>query len=251
VIPIDTSCAAVTLTVVDPATPARIAVIAVDPELSAVACPTEPGLLLTAATVGLEEIQLARVVTSCVVLLEYTAVAVKGWPVPLARLGFAGVTPMETTVAAVTVRVVDPDTPCRLAVISVAPGLSPVACPLEPELLFTEATVAAEEVQVTEVVRSRVELSEYTPVALSAATTPLAMLGFAGVTPMDTRVAAVTVSVVDADMPPRVAVIIVEPVLSGVASPWVPVALLIEATVGLDELHATCKEIASFVPLLY
>jgi hypothetical protein len=251
VIPIATSSAAVTVTVVAADTPPRNAVIVVEPGLSAVTCPAPPGGVLTEATVGTEEVQLARLVTFCVDLSEYTAIAVRGWRTPLARLGFAGVTPMETRVAAVTVRVVDPDTPCRLAVITVAPGLSPVACPLEPELLATEATVTAEEVQVAEVVRSRVVLSEYTPVALSAATVPLARLGFAGVTPMETRVASVTVNIVDADIPPSVAVIVVVPALSADAMPNVPAALLIEAMVGLDELHTTCDPTACFVPSLY
>jgi hypothetical protein len=157
---------------------------------------------------------------------------------------------METIVAAVTVRPVDPATPSRLAIICADPVLSPVARPLTPELLPTEATVVAEEVQVTEVVRSRVELSEYTPVALNVVDVPLAMLKFAGVTPMETKVAAVTVSVVDPDIFPSVAVIVVDPVLSAVARPWLPVALLIEATVGLLELHTTCAEMASLVPSL-
>ncbi len=44
---------------------------------------------------------------------------------------------------------------------------------------------------------------------------PLAMLGLVGVIAMDTSVAGVTVRVVDPDMLPDVAVIVVDPVATG------------------------------------
>jgi hypothetical protein len=72
-------------------------------------------------------------------------------------LGFAGVTPIETSVAAVTFRVVDPDTPPSVAVIVVEPGLSAVVSPFDPDVLLTEAAVVAEELQVAKLVRSCVE----------------------------------------------------------------------------------------------
>jgi hypothetical protein len=56
------------------------------------------------------------------------------------------------------------------------------------------------------------------------------MLGLVGVTARVTSVAGVTVSVVDADTPPRVAEIVVEPVLTEVANPLEPAALLTVAT---------------------
>jgi hypothetical protein len=65
------------------------------------------------------------------------------------------------------------------------------------------------------------------------------MLGLLGVIAMDTRFAAVTVSVVDPDIPAEVAVIVVEPVATEVALPLVPAALLIAATVAIDELQDT------------
>jgi len=76
---------------------------------------------------------------------------------PLAILEFAGVTPSDTRVAAVTVRVVDPDTLPRVAEIIVEPGLVAVVTPFDPEILLTEATVESAELQVTELVRSCVE----------------------------------------------------------------------------------------------
>ena len=47
---------------------------------------------------------------------------------------------------------------------------------------------------------------------------------------MDTSVAEVTVSVVDPDLPPDVAVIVVEPAATDVARPLEPAALLMVAT---------------------
>jgi hypothetical protein len=65
------------------------------------------------------------------------------------------------------------------------------------------------------------------------------MLGLLGVIAMDTSVAAVTVSVVDPDIPADVAVIVVEPVATEVALPLEPAALLMAATVAIDELQDT------------
>jgi hypothetical protein len=70
------------------------------------------------------------------------------------------------------------------------------------------------------------------------------MLGFMGVTPIDTRVAAVTARVVDPDTLPRVAVIVVVPGLTAVASP----ALLMEAMAALADFQATCDEMFHFEP---
>ncbi len=66
---------------------------------------------------------------------------------------------------------------------------------------------------------------------------PSAMLGLAGVTAIETSDAAVTVSVVEPEMPPDTAVIVVEPVATEVARPLEPAALLIVATPVLEELQ--------------
>jgi len=63
--------------------------------------------------------------------------------------GFAGVTAIETTVAGVTVRVVDPLTVPELAATVVVPTPVPVARPT----LEMVATAGAEELQVTVLVR--------------------------------------------------------------------------------------------------
>jgi hypothetical protein len=76
---------------------------------------------------------------------------------------------------------------------------------------------------------------------------PCAALGMAGVTPIDTNVAAVTVKGAVPDMPADVAVMVVGPAATAVASP----ALLMVATVGAEELHVTPDERTDFEPSLY
>jgi hypothetical protein len=66
---------------------------------------------------------------------------------------------MDTSVAAVTVKLVEPETPLRAAMIVVEPGLSAVASPIVPAALLIEATLGLAELQVTEVVRSCFEPS--------------------------------------------------------------------------------------------
>ena len=60
----------------------------------------------------------------------------------------------------VTVRTVVPEMLPDIAVIVVKPAATDVARPLEPAALLMVATPAADEIQVTDVVRSCVELSE-------------------------------------------------------------------------------------------
>ena len=86
--------------------------------------------------------------------------AVNCWVVAKAMLGLAGVIAMDTSVAAVTVSVVDPDMLPDVAVIVVEPAATDVARPLEPAALLMVATPVVNEFQVTDVVRSCVVLSE-------------------------------------------------------------------------------------------
>ncbi len=69
------------------------------------------------------------------------------------RLELAGVMAMLTKVALVTVSGVDPEMLPRVAVMVVVPGASVLARPIEPVALLMEATLGAEEVQLTNVVR--------------------------------------------------------------------------------------------------
>jgi hypothetical protein len=62
----DTRLAAVTVKPVDPDTPPKVAVIVVDPELSVVVRPFDPGTLLTDATPATEELHVTELVRSWV-----------------------------------------------------------------------------------------------------------------------------------------------------------------------------------------
>jgi len=80
------------------------------------------------------------------------------------------------------------------------------------------------------------------------------MLGLVGVIATETSVAGVTVSVVDPDKVPDVAVIVVEPAATGVATPFEPVVLLIPAIDDADELQTTdvvrfCVVLSEKVPV--
>ena len=188
---------------VDPDIVPDVAVIVVEPTAAEVASPLEPAALLMAATPVADEFQVTAVVRSCVVLSEYVPVAVNCLVVPLTMLGLVGVTAMDTSVAGVTVNVVDPDILPDVAVIVVEPAAAEVASPLEPAALLMAATTAADEFQVASVVRSCVVLSENVPVAVNCCFVPSAMLGLAGVIARETSVACVTVTLVHPDVFPH------------------------------------------------
>jgi hypothetical protein len=225
--------------VVLPDTPLSVALIVLVPTPTGLASPFESAALLIVATVRSDEDQVTADVRFCVELSEYVPVAVNCCVPPPGMLGVAGVMLIETSVAEVTVSVVLPDIPPSVALIVLVPTLTELASPFEPAALLIVATVSADEDQVTADVRSCVELSEYVPVAVSCWERPLAMLDVAGVTPIDTSVAEVTVSVVLPDIPLSAALIVLVPTPTELASPFEPAALLIVATVGADEDHVT------------
>ena len=68
---------------------------------------------------------------------------------------------------------------------------------------------------------------------------PRAILVLDGAMAIETNVACVTVRVVVPVTPQRVAEIVVKPTPEDDANPFDPVALLMEATVRLDEFHTT------------
>ena len=68
---------------------------------------------------------------------------------------------------------------------------------------------------------------------------PLAMLGSAGVIAIEASVAGVIVSVVDPEMPPDAAVIVVVPAAADAARPFEPAALLMVATAVFEEAQVT------------
>ena len=75
-------------------------------------------------------------------------------------LGFVGLMAMNWSVAGVTVKAVVPEMLPDAAVIIVVPAATAVAFPLDPAALLMEATDVFAELQVSDVVRSCVLLSE-------------------------------------------------------------------------------------------
>jgi hypothetical protein len=223
---IDTSVAAVTVRVVEPVMPADVASILLVPAATPEANP--PAAIV--ATVVVTELQVAVLVKFCVELSENLPVAVNCSVLPFAIEGFAGVTATDTSVAEVTVRVVDPVMPTETALIVLVPVPTPVANP--PAAIV--ATVVVTELQVAVPVKFSVELSENVPVAVNCSFVPFAIEGFAGVTAIDTSVAAVTVRVVEPVMPPETALIVLVPAATPVANP----PAVIVATPAVTELQA-------------
>jgi hypothetical protein len=181
-------------------------------------------------------------------------VAVNCWVVPLTILGLVGVSTIEARVAEVTVRVVDPDMLPDVAVIVVEPVSTEVVKPLEPDVLLMVATNSADEYHVTDVVISCVVLSENIPVAANHCVVPFPILGLVGVTARETRVAEVTVSVVEPEIPSDVAVIVVKPAATPVAVPLDPEISLIVATAAFDDIQfvdavRSCVVLSENVPV--
>lgn len=91
------------------------------------------------------------------------------------------------------------------------------------------------------------------PVALNCFVRPFAILGFVGVTEIDTRVAAVTVRVAEPLIPlaASVAVMVTDPAAMDVARPFEPPALLIVATAVLKEFQVTAELRSCILPSVY
>jgi len=163
----DTSVAAVTVNVVLPEIRPNAALIVVVPANNDVASPLEPAALLIVATVGVKDVQVTVEVKIFVVPSVYVPLAINCCFVPRAILGLAGVTAMDTSVAVVTVNVVLPVIAPNVAVMVVMPADNEVASPLEPAALLIVAIAGAEDVQVTDDVRSCVVEFAYIPVAIN------------------------------------------------------------------------------------
>ena len=228
--------------VVVPLTAPDAALIVLIPAATAVANP----LALIVATVVVCEVHVAVLVKFCVELSEKVPVAVNCSVAVIAIVGFAGVTAIDTSVGAVTVRVVEPLIAPKAALIVLVPVPTPFANP--PEVIV--ATVVVSEVHVAVLVRFCVELSEKVPVAVNCFVFPLAIEGFAGVTAIDTSAGAVTVRVVVPLTAPDAALIVLVPVATAVANP----PPVIVATVVVCELHVAvlvriCVELSENVPV--
>ena len=138
------------------------------------------------------------------------------------------------------VRVALPEMLPEVAVMVTAPLARPMARPEPP----TVAKAGFEEAQATIVVILKLVPSEKVPVAVNCWLIPTGMVGFAGVTEMDDRVAEFPVRVVLPEMLPEEAVMVVVPVAKPVARP----VLLIVATTGFKESQVTSGVISKLVP---
>jgi hypothetical protein len=143
--------------------------------------------------------------------------------------GFAGVTAIDCSVPAVTVRVVEPAMDDDVAEIVELPTPAPVARPAA----VIVADAVFDELHVAVLVRFWVVPSLKVPVAVNCWVAPLVIVGFEGVTAIDCSVAAVTVSVVEPFTVPDVALMVEVPTPAPVASP----AAVIVATVVVPELQ--------------
>jgi hypothetical protein len=140
-----------------------------------------------------------------------------------------GVIAMETRTAGLTNNVVLPLTPPSVAVMVRAPVFNVEASPSLPPAFEIVAVPGVPDDHVTAVVRVCVVASVYVPVAVNCFGSPFATNGFAGVTAIDTSVAAVTVNVVLPLTPPNVAVMTDVPVFTDDARPSLPPAFEIVA----------------------
>src|ERR1700722_15896482 len=116
----------VTVSVVDPMTPAEVAWIVEEPAVRVVAVPGA-GVV---ATAGVSDDQATEPVRFCVLPSLNDPVAVNCCVAFLANVGFAGVTAIDFNVAAATVSVMEPTTLPEVAVISVLPVNFAVTIPL-------------------------------------------------------------------------------------------------------------------------
>jgi hypothetical protein len=239
---IDCSVAAVTVSNVEPLMDDDVAVMVEVPTPAPVA---RPAVLIVAIEV-VAELQVTLDVRFCVEPSLNVPVAVNCWVAPLVIEGFAGVTTIDCSVAAVTVRTVEPLIAPDVALIVDVPTPAPVARPA----VVIVAVVVVPELHVTVLVKFCVLPSLNVPVAVNCCVAPLMIEGFAGVTAIDCNVAAVTVSTVEPEIDDDVAVMVEVPTPAPEARP----AALIVAVAVVPEDQFTvdvrfCVEPSLNVPV--
>ena len=143
----ETSCGLPTVSEVEPATELAVAVIVAVPIPALVARPCVPLLLLTTATMLELELQVAAVVTSCVLPSVKVPVAVNCCVVPRGIEGLGGAMAIDTSMAGVTVSVPEPLIEPEVAVIVVVPVAALVARAMVGAESLMVATFTAEDVQ--------------------------------------------------------------------------------------------------------
>jgi hypothetical protein len=182
------------------------------------ASPTDPGVLPIVATAANEEAQVTDVVMFAVDPSVYSPVAVNCCEPPIGIDGLCGLTSMAAKIAFVTVRLPDPATAPKVALMTVLPLPVLVAIPLLPDVLLTVATLGTDELQWAELVTSCVEPSVNVPTAVNFWFIPNGIAAVAGLAVIETTEAGVTVSSVDPLVPPIVAVMVAVPVAREVPS---------------------------------
>src|SRR5271163_3222622 len=197
---IDCNVAAVTVSNVEPEIDNDVAVIVEVPTPAPEAKPT--ALIVAVAVVPEDQVTLD--VRFCVEPSLNVPVAVNCCVAPLVIDGFAGVTAIDCSVAAVTVRSVEPEIDDDVAVIVEVPTPAPLASPAA----LIVAVEVVPELHVTVPVRFCVVPSLNVPVAVNCWGAPLVIEGFAGVTAIDCNVAAVTVRTVEPENDDDVAEIV-------------------------------------------
>lgn len=168
-----------------------MAVAVAVPAATAVTNPLDPKVLLIVATPVFDELHVTTVVMSWVVLSENVPVAVN-WPVePFDMTRLLGRIAIETTVADVTVNVVEAETPPDVTEIMEEPVAVDTALPIELAALLIVATPVFDELHVTDVVISRVALFENVPIAVNCWAVLTEILGFTGEMAIETSVIGV------------------------------------------------------------
>jgi hypothetical protein len=223
----DTSVPVPTVRVVVPLTPEADAVIVAVPAFFPWTIPVER----TEATLGFDDLHATPVRFVATLPSLNVPVAVSCREVCDTIRGLAGVMLIETKCAVDTVSPVDPLIDPNAALIVVLP----LATLLTTPLLLMAAAAGLVELHITEFEISCTLLSLNVPVAVNCLLVPTAMVEFAGVTAIDTRLAPVTVSEVAPLTPPESAVIVVVPMPALLAKP----AELTAATAPALEVHVT------------
>lgn len=203
--------------------------------------------LLTVATAGAEDVQVATVSTCCVVPSLKFPMACNDNVEPVARPALAGVTVIDVSVAELTFSGADPVTPPNAAEIVVEPDATPVATPMLPDALLMVAAAVLLLVHTTSCVMFCVLVSLKIPMAVKGRAVSGAIVVLEGATTIEATVAVVTSSVAVPFTEPSVAVMVVDPLPTDCAR---PVVGAIVATVVDDELHVACAVILRLLPSL-
>ena len=193
-----------TVNVLAPVRPAKVASMVLDPEARAVAKPD----VLIVATVVLDDAEVTKLVRFAVELAGEVPVAVNCSVKPLAKLGLTGVTVIDVSVAAADGgRRRSSDASEVASTVLAAAESRGQAVGID-----RRRTDVIDDVHTTVLVRFAVEPSLQLLVAVNCSVKPLAMLGSVGVTAIDVKATGMTVNVVVPLTEPRLAVMIDEPV---------------------------------------